>query len=196
MRYLVGFCVCLSLMGCSSAVRLTDISNICSIFDDQRGWYRAAQRSERKWDIPIPTMMAVIYKESSFVPDAKPPRTKFLWVFPGARKSTAYGFSQAKDETWNDFVEATKDYRASRTNFRDSIYFVGWYLKRSVNHANIKKSSVADLYISYHSGLGGYKSGSWRKDDWLRDTAATVQAQANRYSSQLSNCRVSRRSRR
>ena len=160
------------------------------MFDEKRSWYRSAERSERKWGIPISVVMAVIYKESSFRATVRPPRKKILGIFPGARLSTSLGYSQAKDETWGDYVQATKNRTASRTNFADSVDFIGWYLKRAVDHLGIQGTDAASLYVSYHSGLSGYKSGSWRNSVWMKRAAATVQRQAQLYEKQLKSCRI------
>ena len=193
MRLAVVSCLLSMLLGCSASSALTDISNVCSIFDDQRGWYRAAVRSQREWGIPIPTLMAVIYKESSFQRNARPPRNRILGILPGGRKSSAFGYPQAKDETWNDYVEATGNKWAKRNNFSDSVDFVGWYLKRAVDHAGVSRDDAKGLYLSYHEGLSGYESGNWRNNEWLKATATTVDKQAKRYTNQLPKCRASRR---
>lgn len=186
--------VLLSIIGCSSTSTPSNVSNICRVFDDKRGWYRSASNAEARWGISIPVMMAVIYKESSFIATARPPRNKILGFIPGKRPSTSYGYSQAKEETWMDYVKATKNRTASRTNFADSIDFVGWYLKRGVDHAGLSPTNASDLYLTYHLGLEGYKSGSWRDNEWVHRIAKTVQEQAALYQRQLPNCTVTRRS--
>ena len=69
----------------------------------KRNWYSSAQAAEKRWGIPIAVNMAVIYQESSFKARARPNRSKILWVLPGRRPSSAYGYAQALDSTWNDY---------------------------------------------------------------------------------------------
>ncbi|GIT23076.1 MAG: hypothetical protein CM1200mP40_27580 [Gammaproteobacteria bacterium] len=104
-----------------------NITNVCSIFEDRRGWYSAAKSAEDRWGIPIAVNMAFIYQESSFNARAKPDRTRVLWVIPGSRPSSAYGYAQALDGTWDDYRGASRNGGASRSDFDDSIDFFGWY---------------------------------------------------------------------
>ena len=176
------------LSACVSTSTPSNTENICQIFDEKRSWYRSATRSERRWGIPISIMMAVIYKESSFRATVRPPREKILGFIPGKRKSSSLGYSQAKEETWNDYVKATKNRTASRTNFADSIDFVGWYLNRAVTHLGVASSNTEALYASYHVGLSGYQSGAWRNSPTIRNSVATFQRQVQRYEQQLRTC--------
>lgn len=180
------------LAGCVSTSTPSNANNICQLFDQKRSWYRSASKSEKRWGIPISVMMAVIYRESTFRATVRPPRKKHLGFIPGRRLSSSVGYSQAKVETWQDYVEATKNRSASRTNFADSIDFVGWYLRRGVDHAGISPSNAEALYVTYHEGLNGYKSGKWRNSPAVTRAAATVQRQANMYESQLPTCRLPR----
>lgn len=184
-----------ALSACVSTGTPRNTENICQIFDEKRSWYRSATRSERKWGIPISTMMAVIYKESSFRATVRPPRKKILGFIPGKRKSSSLGYSQAKEETWNDYVQATKNRTASRTNFADSIDFVGWYLNRAVRHLGVAPSNTEALYASYHVGLSGYQSGAWRNSPSIRNSVATFQRQVQGYERQLRTCTVRNRGR-
>ena len=185
----------IALSACVSTSTPSNTENICQIFDEKRSWYRSAARSERKWGIPISIMMAVIYKESSFRATVRPPRQKILGFIPGRRKSSSLGYSQAKEETWNDYVQATKNRTASRTNFADSIDFVGWYLNRAVRHLGVAPSNTEVLYASYHVGLSGYQSGAWRNSPSIRNSVATFQRQVQRYEQQLRTCTVRNRGR-
>jgi len=85
----VIFLLSFLLMSCTTSPP-RQVSNICSIFDEKSSWYKVAKKSER--GSPIPVMMAIMNQESSFVSKARPPRTKILWVIPGPRKSSAYGY--------------------------------------------------------------------------------------------------------
>ena len=181
------------LAACVSTSTPRNTDNLCQIFDEKRSWYRSATRSERKWGISIPISMAVIYKESSFRATARPPRKKILGFIPGRRLSTSFGYSQAKEETWNDYVKDTKNRTASRSNFADSIDFVGWYLNRAVVHLGVAPTNTEALYASYHVGLSGYQSGAWRNSPSIRNSVATFQRQVQRYERQLRTCTVRNR---
>ena len=194
--FVISFVVALTLgahSGCVSTSTPSNAENICQIFDEKRSWHRSAARSEKKWGIPIPTMMAVIYKESSFRATVRPPRKKILGFIPGRRASTSVGYSQAKDETWNDYVQATKNRTASRTNFADSIDFVGWYLNRAVKHLGVAPTNTEALYASYHVGLSGYQSGKWRNSASIRNSVAMFQRHVQRYQQQMRTCKVRKR---
>ena len=86
----------LTVVGCASSPP-TNTSNLCDIFDEKDDWYDDAADSKKRWGSPIEVMMAIMKQESSFKDDAAPPRTKILWFIPGPRKSSAYGYAQAKD---------------------------------------------------------------------------------------------------
>ena len=175
--------------GCASTP--TNPADVCSIFREKPGWYRGALKAEERWRVSIPVMMAFTYKESSFVHNARPPRTKLLFVIPWRRPSSAYGFAQATNETWSDYQRATGRRGADRNDFSDAIDFVGWYLDRAHRHLGISRHDAKRLYLSYHEGLSGYRSGKWRRNAWLQGAADRVAANAARYGRQLASCRSS-----
>lgn len=164
------------------------IDNLCDIFDQKNGWYKAAKKSSKRWDSPIPVMMAIMYQESRFQPKAKPPRSKILWVIPGPRKSNAYGFSQAKKETWAWYKKEAGSWGADRDEFDDAIDFIGWYNAKSGKTNKIKSDDAYALYLAYHEGHGGYARGSFRKKAWLRQVAKKVSRRTATYSKQLAAC--------
>jgi hypothetical protein len=110
--------------------------------------------------------MAFIYQESGFRARAKPARSKLLWVLPGPRLSSAYGYAQAVDSTWNDYMLQSGNWDARRDRFADAIDFVGWY----------------------HEGNSGFARGSFENKPWLLDTGSRVQANAERFDEQFSRC--------
>ncbi len=175
----------LALVSCSSAPP-DNPNDICSIFKQKRGWKKDAQRAERRWGSPVPVMMAIMKQESSFVDDARPGRVKFLGI-PLWRKSSAYGYSQAKDGTWR-WYERSVGRNADRDDFDDAIDFIGWYNLQSQRANGIGKQDAYSLYLAYHEGHGGYRSGSYRKKRWLLQVATKVRDQAARYSQQYQNC--------
>ena len=79
-KLLLAFAV-LGLAGCASQPK--NINNVCSIFNEKYDWFEAARDTQKKWGVPIHVTMAILHQESKFVSDAKPPRTTFLWIFPG-----------------------------------------------------------------------------------------------------------------
>lgn len=132
--------------------------------------------------------MAILYQESRFVPDARPPRTTCLWIFPGPRPSSAYGYAQAKDETWELYQNATGNTGADRDDFGDCADFVGWYCWMSMRKCGIRTHDAYRLYLAYHEGWGGYRRGTYWSKKWLLNTARRVEAQARRYRDQLAEC--------
>ena len=87
MKNLLVFFVILTLGGCAvSPPRNTD--NACNMLAEKPGWYDAVNDAADSWDVPEGLILSFIRQESSFVADAKPPRTKILWVLPGPRASS------------------------------------------------------------------------------------------------------------
>lgn len=177
----------LLLGGCVTSAP-TKVDNICHIFDEKNGWYDDAKKAEEKWDNPIPIMMAFMHQESRFQPKAKPGRTKILWVIPGPRKSSAYGFSQAKDETWDWYKDEAGAWGADRDEFSDAIDFVGWYNHTSSRRSNIALNDPYHLYLAYHEGQGGYNRGTYNSKPWLKKVAKKVSSRAATYQRQLASC--------
>ena len=162
--------------------------NICEIFREHPKWYEGARKSSDKWGVPIPVLMAIIHQESSFIPDAKPPRTSCLWIFPGPRPSSAYGYAQARDETWDEYQKSTGNTWADRDSFEDAVDFVGWYCDLSFKRSGISKQDAYGLYLAYHEGHGGYNRKTYLKKKWLVSVARKVRARANTYRRQLDSC--------
>ena len=181
--------VAVNLTACL-ATQPKDITNVCAIFEDRRSWYRAAKNAEQRWGVPIAANMAIIYQESSFRAKARPERSKVLWIFPGARPSSAYGYAQALDGTWQDYIRVSSNRNASRSEFDDAIDFVAWYNSRSTRINNIARDDARALYFAYHEGNGGYRQKSYLEKPWLVEAANLVQSNFNRFSSQLANCRL------
>ena len=166
----------------------SDVDNICAIFEEKSGWYEDAKSARARWEVPISVMMAFMRQESSFVATAKPPRKKILGVIPGPRSSDAYGYSQAKDDTWTWYERSSGRYGADRDDFDDAIDFVGWYNDVSHRTNGIAKDDSFRLYLAYHEGHGGYKRGTYRSKPWLITVAKKVDSQAKRYDQQLRAC--------
>ena len=81
--------------------------NVCDIFREKSGWYADAKESRARWGVPISVSMAFMHQESRFVATAKPPRKKLWGFIPGPRPSDSYGYSQAKNSTWEWYQRST-----------------------------------------------------------------------------------------
>ena len=185
---LSGFIIILILSSCAASPPKKP-NDICSIFLEKRSWYKAAIKSSKRWKIPLEVNMAFILQESSYIQGAKPERTKLLGFIPWKRKSSAYGYAQALDGTWERYKKEAKKTFAFRRNFDDSIDFIAWYNNLSHKKIGIPRDNARLLYLAYHEGQGGYKKGSYRNKPWLTDVATTVQNNANRYKSQFKSCK-------
>lgn len=163
--------------------------NICQIFREKNHWYQATLSSARRWGVPIAVQMAIIHQESSFVADAQPPRPLILGFIPWFRSSSAYGYPQAKDETWADYQQKAGNWWANREDFADSCDFVAWYCAASNRKLGIPTSDTNNLYLTYHEGLGGFQRNSYLSKQWLLNTAQKVHQRALRYDAQLATCR-------
>ena len=165
-----------------------NIRNSCAIFDEKDDWYASAHDSYEKWGVPVQVQLAIIYQESRFVHDAKPPRRKLLWVIPWTRPSSAYGYGQIKDSTWDWYRDSTGNRWADRDDFDDVVDFIGWYGSVSHRKLGISKWDAYNQYLAYHEGHGGYKRKTFRNKDWLIKVARKVDRRAKDYGAQLRQC--------
>ncbi len=181
----------LSVGGAIIACSTTPPKNLkdsCEIFTEKDDWYPAALDSYEKWGVPIHVQLAIIYQESRFVHDAKPPRKKLLWVIPWTRMSSAYGYGQIKDSTWDWYLKSTSRRWADRDDFDDVVDFIGWYGNVSHRKLGISKSDAYNQYLAYHEGHGGFKRKTYKKKAWLVKVARKVDARAKSYRAQLKQC--------
>ena len=153
------------LSGCATPPP-KNTSNLCEIFYEHRDWYDAAAKVRDKWGVPIHVPMSIMYQESSFKHNARPPMRWFLGFIPYGRASNAYGYSQAKTVTWDEYVKEADRFWASRDNFDDAIDFMGWYINKSHRLNGVSKWDGYGQYLNYHEGWGGYKRGSYHKKGW------------------------------
>lgn len=163
-------------------------NNICEIFREKDDWYDDAADARANWNSPIPIMMAIMHQESRFQQKAKPARIKILGFIPGPRPSDAYGYSQAKDATWDGYIKGSGNYGADRDDFADAIDFIGWYNNTSRKRCSIKPNDAYHLYLAYHEGHGGFNRRTFKNKQWLKDVAKKVSARSRLYTSQLNAC--------
>lgn len=138
-------------------------------------WQRALEAARADWGASPGAVLAIIYRESTFRADARPPH------------GPAYGWAQAKPATWGDYVRASGRGEARRDDFADAVHFVGWYMQRS-RKAVRAGDDLRTHYLAYHEGWSGYRAGGWAQKAWLAQAADDVAALAARYDSQIAAC--------
>ncbi len=163
--------------------------DLCAIFAERPEWRDAAIASARKWGAPVPVQMAIIWRESSFRSSVRPPKKYIIGIIPDGHISSAYGYAQAIDGTWNWYREDTGNRRADRTNFADAADFVGWYMAKSYRQNEIGMNDAYNQYLAYHEGHAGHRRGSHRKKAWLLRVADKVRDRADDYAAQFRGCR-------
>jgi hypothetical protein len=166
-------------------------NDICDIFEDKPDWYKAVKKSKKQWGSTAPVIMSMMFQESQFKQNARPARTKILWIIPGPRPSSAYGFAQVKSETWDDYQDATGNSWARRDNFRDAVDFMGWYNLQTQKRNGVKPNDAYNLYLAYHEGHGGFNRKTYNSKGWLKATAQKVASRAEEYRKQLARCEES-----
>jgi hypothetical protein len=173
----------------SCATPPTRPDDLCSIFTEKRAWYRAALGARKRWGVPESVQLAIIHQESSFRARARPPRSRVLWIFPGPRPSSAYGYGQVVDSTWDRYRRATGRSGADRDDFADVVDFIGWYAVQLERRAGVPRNDAYRLYLAYHEGPRGYLRGNHRGKIWLERVARKVKGRSDRYHQQYMGCR-------
>jgi len=175
----------LTLTSCSSIPKNT--SNSCSIFSERYLWYKHTKKTEKKWGTPIYIQLAIIKMESDFNWLAKPKRQKIFKVIPYKRPSSSFGYSQAVKGTWKQYKNETGNKLATRTRFKDSVDFIGWYTDKTEKILKIPKTDAFKQYIAYHEGWGNYKN--YKENIKVIGLAKKVKKQSDKYKNQLQKCK-------
>lgn len=188
-RFIGAAALLLLVASCGgNATSPRNLDNACSIIDQRPAYLRAMERAERRWGVPIAVQMATIYQESKFDGDARTPYQYALGIIPMGRQSSAFGFAQAIDGTWDDYRNATNNRGADRDDIGDATDFMGWYMTRSREKLGIPLYDARNQYLAYHEGHSGYAAGSHNGKDWLLRVASEVGDRAVLYNTQLAAC--------
>ena len=166
-----------------------NLENACSIVKERPQYLKAMKRAERKWGVPVHVQMAIIYQESKFIGNNRTPIQYVLGVIPMGRQSSAYGYAQALDGTWEEYQRAEGGRGAKRDDIKDAVDFMGWYMTQTKEQLGIPVSDARNQYLAYHEGRGGYARGTYRSKSWLLRIANKVAARADTYQQQLAGCR-------
>lgn len=178
--------------GGGSTTAPRNLDNACSILKQRPTYIRAFRAAERRWGVPVHVQMATIYQESKFIGNARTPFRWKLGVIPVGRQSSAYGYSQALDATWDEYRQKTGKFSAKRDNIRDATDFMGWYMNQTRDRNGISLNDARNQYLAYHEGHTGYARGSYNKKSWLVRVAGEVGSRSQNYKAQLSSCRAAR----
>ncbi len=178
----------LLLSGCVSDSQPTTTTDICQIFSEHPHWYRATRKSHQKWGAPAYVQMAIIWRESAFRQDIRPPRKHILGIIPWGRQSSSRGFTQAVDGTWDWYIQSSGNSGASRSNFVDSADFVGWYVSKTHQINGVRKSDTYNQYLAYYLGHGSFRKKVYKNKPKARKFARETAAMGDRYRKQMRKC--------
>lgn len=177
-----------SACGSSNYSAPRNLDNACSIVDQRPHYLTAMKRTERRWGVPVAVQMATIYQESKFIGNARTPVQYTLGIIPMGRQSSAYGYSQALDGTWEDYQKDHGGRGARRDSINDATDFMGWYFKQSEEDLGISLADAKNQYLAYHEGRTGYSRGSHFNKGWLLRVSDEVANRAVLYDAQLRSC--------
>ncbi|OXT00357.1 hypothetical protein B7H23_09455 [Notoacmeibacter marinus] len=180
----------LVLAGCATPPKR--INNICAVFEQTDGfftdWSKSAYKAERRWGVPRSVLLATIRVESGFDGKAKPPRKKILGFIPGKRPSSAFGYAQALDGTWDRYRKETGNWGAKRSDFDDAVDFVGWHHRLAHEKNGVALNDTYNLYLNYYLGHSGYRRGKYHGNAGLARTAQKATKMALSYNQQMHQC--------
>ena len=140
---------------------------------------------------PIHIILAFVNKESGFNRWAKPKRNKLFKIIPYKRPSSSFGYSQAVEKTWELYKKETNNPIALRTRFKDSVMFIGWYMKKTKKINKVPLNDPYRQYLNYYLGWGNYSKEVYKKDKKSILLAKKVEKQSNAYKNQLKECQKS-----
>ncbi|MGH1416022.1 MAG: lytic transglycosylase [Pelagimonas sp.] len=192
LRAMVILALVASCGGGGSGQAPRSLDNACEILKQRSTYYKAFRATERKWGVPVHVQMATIYQESKFISDARTPLRFRLGVIPAGRQSSAFGYSQALDGTWKEYLADQGRRGARRDNIKDATDFMGWYMNDTKEQLGISLWDARNQYLAYHEGRGGYRRGTYKSKSWLLRVSSEVGQRAVTYQSQLRNCRAAR----
>ncbi len=176
--------------GGDSGTAPRNLDDACSIAQQRPQYLKAFRKTEQKWGVPVHVQMATMHQESRFVSNAKTPHTYALGIIPMGRVSSAYGYSQALDGTWDDYKRSTGRRLARRDRISDAADFMGWYMNVSREKNGISLYDARNQYLAYHEGHTGYARGTYNRKSWLLNVANKVDARADLYQAQLATCNL------
>jgi hypothetical protein len=165
-----------------------NMDDACSVIRQRPQYLKAMRSTQSRWGVPISVQMAILYQESKFIGNARTPHQYTLGVIPMGRQSSAYGYAQALDSTWDDYRRGQNRLGARRDNIRDATDFMGWYIDGTTAMLGLSKSDAESQYLAYHEGRNGFANQSYKAKGWLVDVAQRIGARSAMYHDQLAVC--------
>ena len=190
-RLLLASILLLTLAACGGGGNFSaprDLESACAIVAERPQYYRAMKAAERKWGVPVHVQMATIHQESKFIGDARTPHKWALGVIPMGRQSSAFGYSQALDATWEEYQQQEGRRSARRDRIEDATDFMGWYMHQSSERIGISKYDAKNQYLAYHEGRTGFVNQSYLAKPWLVTVSDRVGSRSEMYRAQLAGC--------
>ena len=189
LRALVIFLLVASCGGARTTSAPQTLDDACAILAERPHYVRALRQTEQRWGVPAHVQMATIYQESKFIGNARTPFRYVLGVLPMGRQSSAYGYAQALDGTWDEYREEQGRRSAKRDDIRDATDFMGWYMNLTRDRNGIPLTDARNQYLAYHEGHSGFRNGSYNSKSWLLRVAGEVGSRSELYQRQLASCR-------
>ena len=188
-KNLIYLIILFFIASCSSVPKYP--ANACKIFGENYLWYKSIKKSSETYGVPVYIILAFVNKESGFNRWAKPKRTKLFKIIPYKRPSSSFGYSQAVDKTWELYKKETDNPLALRARFKDSVFFIGWYMKKTNEINKIPLDDSYRQYLNYYLGWGSYAKKTYKTNKKAIILAKSVKNKAKTYKGQLRECEKS-----
>ena len=107
---------------------------------------------------------------------------------PYKRPSSSFGYSQAVNKTWELYKTETNNPLALRSRFKDSVMFIGWYIKKTNKINKVPLNDSYRQYLNYYLGWGNYAKKTYLTDQNAIIFAKRVEKQSKIYKNQLKEC--------
>jgi hypothetical protein len=85
----------------------------------------------------------------------------------------------------------TENPLALRARFKDSVMFIGWYIKKTNKINKIPLNDPYRQYLNYYLGWGNYSKEIYKTDKKSILFAKKVEKQSKIYKKQLKDCKKS-----
>lgn len=188
LRALIVLLLVASCGGGRDSTAPRSLDDACAILAQRPHFARAFRATERRWNVPAHVQMATLYQESKFIGNARTPFRYALGILPMGRQSSAYGYAQALDGTWDEYKRETGKFSAKRDDIRDATDFMGWYMNLTRERNGISLTDARNQYLNYHEGHTGYRRGSYNSKSWLLRVSSEVGKRSELYKAQLQSC--------